>query len=1140
MQLTRVPEPFQPPQLSSILKPLNHTSALATENTSSGTALYAVSSIENDGGGSPTYSITAGNDGGLFAVNSGTGAISTTATKLDFETAKSHTLTLTATVGSDTTSTNVVVPVNNVEELNSSVLRYSAAYNSTSRTGFSATATRGPTGSSLPAYHLEQVGTTNSTNITSVDDTANNYVPVEIDSGTALNWRYYFPLDTSGTAEFTFAPNSNAAALDGKYYSVLGSPVTTTIANAEFISAGRALDGGFWFMTTDKAGANISYQSSTGQRIYGVVAGSTQYYQGNYLSTQSSNSWRAAIEYAGYTFQNCTGTNVSTCLSNAGISLDDVGIIATNSLGTVNFGYTNDQLADWIEDGGNMFMMLGEHPGWGAARLENDAQAQAILGALGWSGFSLRQNQSSFNTVTTISSSTTSAITNAGGTLDYSGLAGKNYSPAASGYFNVPSVCNSLVHRILMVCDPGRTGATGTFGGVADTNPFGTSAHYGNNYDIMKWFASIGNGSATTSTYNLYEDQVTIAGEVYTDAKFAQLTAGGKRVISMVAIPIENFAASGSNNDYFYPNFIPTNLWSDGDVGLDYCTGYGYSSSNCNDTYEYVYRFSSEALQTNQWIDTNRWLSSNDRNELPEGQSLWWQVLNGSGVGVGLWAQISFQDSYDGALGSTTRDDQESLLNVIISNVDYRKNDTARYSAGDTGLGMDGYHYWSYQGATNANNDSLGINYGTSAVECATSTDSGCFWAEATGNDNLPSGAMITSSDPYKSGNMTLSVNYNSNTDAFSAGTFNIATHTQYVRTISNPQEYATLSNFRNSTFYEPYASDYSGFFSGILEFDVSGVGNSQLASMRSGSTLASFTFDSINDDVQVVAPMTVSAAPSNNYTSSWTTVDTGSMTIKFGDATNDTAKSAYISSEVFGAEIQDDGAQVDGTSGGSNNLAGVLVSYNTLDKEDSDLFHSGGNDSMPNTAYSTWGFWAMSSADISPNSGTQNASVHLGSWVAGDVVDQSDIPTSGAASMSGAAVMNVAYRHNQTDTNYDVHKYTTTADVAATFNWGAASYSGQFNFTNFDDKNAIVANAGFTSFSINISGSGATYSGSLADTNNGWTREAVIAGALYGTNGSAPDESGGRLGVSLSKSGVLGTTGANDFYMAEGIYLID
>ena len=93
-------------------------------------------------------------------------------------------------------------------------------------------------------------------------------------------------------------------------------------------------------------------------------------------------------------------------------------------------------------------------------------------------------------------------------------------------------------------------------------------------------------------------------------------------------------------------------------------------------------------------------------------------------------------------------------------------------------------------------------------------------------------------------------------------------------------------------------------------------------------------------------------------------------------------------------------------------------------------------------------------------------------------------------------------------------------------------------NFTNFDDKNAIVANAGFTSFAVNISGSGATYTGSLADTNNGWTREAVIAGALYGD--SSPDESGGRLGVGLSKSGALGTSGANDFYFAEGVYLID
>ena len=515
---------------------------------------------------------------------------------------------------------------------------------------------------------------------------------------------------------------------------------------------------------------------------------------------------------------------------------------------------------------------------------------------------------------------------------------------------------------------------------------------------------------------------------------------------------------------------------------------------------------------------------------------MWWQVLNPSGVGVGLWAQISFKDSYDGASGSTTRDDQESLLNVVISNVDYRKNDTTRYSAGDTGLGMDGYHYWSYQGATNADNDGLGINYGTSPIECATSNDSGCFWGDSS---NQPGGAMITSSDPYKSGNMTLGVNYNSNNDTFSTGSFNISAVVQDVK-LSNSSyaDYASLSDFRSSDFYASSATGYSGFFSGILEFDVSGSGNSQLASMRSSSTLATFTFDTTNDDVQVVAPMTISAAPSNNYTSNWSTVDTGSMTLKFGDATNDEAKSAYISSEVFGAEIQDDGAQIDGTSGGSNNLAGVMVSYNTLDKEDSDLFHTGGNDSMPNTEYSTWGFWAMSAADISPNSGDQNASVHLGTWVGGELVDQNEIPTSGSASMSGAAAVNVAYRHNQTGTNYDVHKYTTTADVAASFNWGASGYSGTLDFTNFDDKNPIVANAGFASFSVAIAGTNNTYTGTSTDSlDNSWLGGAAVAGALFGD--SSPTESGGRVNVNLYKSGDTGTAGANDFYMAEGIYLI-
>ena len=54
----------------------------------------------------------------------------------------------------------------------------------------------------------------------------------------------------------------------------------------------------------------------------------------------------------------------------------------------------------------------------------------------------------------------------------------------------------------------------------------------------------------------------------------------------------------------------------------------------------------------------------------------------------------------------------------------------------------------------------------------------------------------------------------------------------------------------------------------------------------------------------------------------------------------------------------------------------------------------------------------------------------------------------------------------------------------------------------------------------------------------NDWLGGASVAGALYGD--TSPDESGGRINVNLYKSGDTATAGANDFYMAEGIYLLD
>ena len=987
--------------------------------------------------------------------------------------------------------------------------------------------------------------------------------------------------------------------------------------------------------------------------------------------------------------------------------------------------------------------------------------------------------------------------------------------------------------------------------------------------------ATEGGGSTFESrNYHTFQDQITLAGEVYTDAMYNSLTSGNKRVIALNTIPIENHLASGTNDDFFYPSFFPSGMYSSASMdfkslGPDYCAAVGNNTSTCN-TYANNYDWAEQLLDVNQTIYTSRFDASS--SEMPEGTSQWYQVLNPAGKGVGLQAQLSIQDSYDGAGGSTTRDDQQSYLGVMISSLDKRSNDLTRYNAGDTGQQLEGNHYWSYQKRTNATNDGLGVQLGSTPIECATSSDMGCFLGRDNSTDNRPMALMATSSDPYKNGDMTLGVKYDTNSDSWatdtinqmvvsnaisgrlsdvrsgvrfdrgggfghyllanencadntcaihsleagdafavstlfylpdsegsnvthplwgtrwsnqngnsdsgevymriennqirfgggrmssnyikfngsdtltegkwyglyltydggtlthydefgccmtiklvdpytgvvttaagsdshsnnpdhwftgsankryyignygsyqnnsddqliisnnimttlqvgqpqsdeeivmmltkpeqwvadykigktarlseSSGTFTFAlgdsnsakatqvfrlgkeygkdlrywngdmssfnyidpptwtdqgvwsypnfntTSSIYVNSASGLQpnsvyqgtagdehhdhnqlvicckEYdsKSISDFRHTDFYSSTATTYYGYFNGLMEFDVSGTGNDQLASIRSNGTLTSINFDTTNDDVQVAAPLTVSKLPGNNYTNTWDKVDEGELVLNFGDADNSNAKSAYLSNEVFAAEIQDNGAQIDGSSGSTNNLAGVMVSYNTLDKEDSDLFHTNGNDPMPNTEYSTWGFWAMGAVDVSPNSGNQTAAVHLGTWVAGELTANNAIPTSGSANMSGAAVVKAAYRHNSSDNTYDVHKYTTTADVAATFNWGSSAYTGTLAFTNFDDKNPIVANAGFTSFNVSLNSSNgitSRYTGASTTTiQNGWSGGATVEGALY--RSIHPDESGGRINVSLYKNGPLNSQGANDFYVAEGIYLVD
>ena len=85
------------------------------ENVNSGTSVATASGSDVDANTTLTYSITAGNGDGKFAINSSTGAI-TTAASLDYETTTSYTLTIQVSDGSLTATTNQVVNITDVED----------------------------------------------------------------------------------------------------------------------------------------------------------------------------------------------------------------------------------------------------------------------------------------------------------------------------------------------------------------------------------------------------------------------------------------------------------------------------------------------------------------------------------------------------------------------------------------------------------------------------------------------------------------------------------------------------------------------------------------------------------------------------------------------------------------------------------------------------------------------------------------------------------------------------------------------------------------------------------------------------------------------------------------------------------------
>ena len=94
----------------------------------------------------------------------------------------------------------------------------------------------------------------------------------------------------------------------------------------------------------------------------------------------------------------------------------------------------------------------------------------------------------------------------------------------------------------------------------------------------------------------MFEDQTTLAGQIYTDAMWDQFVgcsvAGtcsskfAEGILYFAVLPVEYLGTSFNLNsdNWFYPNFMPmtnSNIWTYGDVGLRYCGPGASAGSEC-------------------------------------------------------------------------------------------------------------------------------------------------------------------------------------------------------------------------------------------------------------------------------------------------------------------------------------------------------------------------------------------------------------------------------------------------------------------------------------------------------------------------------------------------------------------------------
>ena len=241
------------------VQPVNHGSNQApvvndqafalSENISIGTSIGTVVATDPNPGDIRTYSITAGNVGGAFAINPLTGQL-TVAGIIDFETIPSYVLTVSVTDGLLTDTAAISVAVNNVND----------APVATAQTV-------------TTAEDTAKAITLSGTDIELSPLTYAIVTPPEhgILSGTAPNLTYTPAANYTGPDSFAFKANDGALNSAAATVAITVTPVNDApVALAQSVTVPQNVASKIWLIGDDVEGSTLTYTSVT-QPAHGTV-----------------------------------------------------------------------------------------------------------------------------------------------------------------------------------------------------------------------------------------------------------------------------------------------------------------------------------------------------------------------------------------------------------------------------------------------------------------------------------------------------------------------------------------------------------------------------------------------------------------------------------------------------------------------------------------------------------------------------------------------------------------------------------------------------------------------------------------------------------------------------------------------------